>query len=867
MSRKPAWLAFVCSRLANRRFIFTLVALAVCGAKGAHLHNHRFSVAPKRMLLFFFSFFTQDVLLLLFIRLLLGHWVPSTPGKLRLVVTAITGGLISYNVLLGVISVSFYIVAGSEIHWRNIGFVADPTSRAILLSGLMTFIAVVGLSLFLSSLLQGACYGLFGWGADIVNWPVAFIGRKLSPSRDFRVTYAEIPQRDSEQDSGNWYSRDGRDLSLKSYYEYKEKPMLSSLSPRSPRSPPGVFNTRENLAWPSKTKLALHALPYIVVTILLTALFTLTLLRPKDPSLIFLSWTSGLLPFVDFASTSPFLDDLPSHFGNGIQRDWDERSALAQPPSFSWLPKDSPLAGFEDWYTNQTHYSATADPLKISNLEEPLLESLRGKLRDVSVRHMVLFFLESTRNDVFPIKKDGLIWNRFADTFPNHQLPQDVQDRLAKLTPTANFITGDYDDGFEHEEKEKRGGVRFTNAHTAGTYTLKSMVGAVCGVAPLVGDFNLEYSHHIYQPCLPHVLDALNKVGAVDTETTDRDSNWKSYYFQASTLDYDNQNKLMATMGFREKNTIGREYLRSPAATHGAVTLPNINEFAFEEDPLEDYIRDIFADAAKTDDQVFLTHLTSTSHHRFNLPAKEPTFPMARGLDMMSRYINTEGYDDKWIRKVLNVLDEQGVANETLVIFLGDHGVSLPENNYASPYYNPSIGVDHVPLVISHPQLPAFDAHDAVHSSQVLPTILDILLETGSLKNEASRQAVTDLIHNYEGQSLLRPLKVFNPHTGQGQWQFTVTNPGRAMLTVRDARYPERHLVVPVIENVEWRLSNLTSDPQEHHSIQSLDFVSFLQSVEERCGRELAEWVEEGAFITRWFVKENSKRWRFDHRG
>ncbi|KAK7426228.1 hypothetical protein QQZ08_007258 [Neonectria magnoliae] len=795
MSRKPAWLAFVGSRLANRRFIFTLVALAVCGAKGY---------------------------------------------------------LISYNIALGIISVSFYIVAGSEIHWRNIGFVADPTSRAILLSGLMTFIVVVGLSLFLSGLLQCACYGLFGLGADIANWPIAFITRSLAPPMSFRVGYGQIPQRDAKQDPGSWFNRGDNKLSLESYLTYKEKSRLSSFSPRpSPRV--------------STTKVALHALPYIILSILLTALFTLTFLRPEDPSLIFLSWTSGLLPFVDFASTSPLLDDLPSYFGNGIQRGWDNRSALVQPTPFSWLPKDTPLAGFEDWYTNQTHYSADADPLKISNLDEPLLDSLRDKLRDISVRHVVLFFLESTRNDVFPIKKNGLIWNRFAETFPDHQLPQGVQDKLAKLTPTANFITGDYDDGFEHDEEEKRGGIRFTNAHTAGTYTLKSMVGAVCGVAPLVGDFNLEYSHHIYQPCLPHVLEALNRAEDAETERTDPESNWKSYYFQASTLEYDNQNKLMAAMGFPRENTIGREYLRSPAAAHGPVTLPNINEFAFEEDPLEDYIRDIFADAAMTNDQVFLTHLTSTSHHRFNLPKTEPYFPMAKGLDMMSRYINTEGYDDKWIRKVLNLLDEQGVANETLVLFLGDHGVSLPENNYASPYYNPNIGVDHVPLVISHPQLPAFDAHGAVHSSQVLPTILDILLETGSLNN-ASRQVATDLIQNYEGQSLLRPLNVVNKDTNQGQWQFTVTNPGRAMLTVRDARYPERHLVIPVIENVEWRLTNLTSDPHEHHSVQSLDFVSFLQRVEDIYGRDVAEWAEEGAFVTRWFVKENSKRWRFNHR-
>ncbi|KAM0215453.1 hypothetical protein ACHAPA_004186 [Fusarium lateritium] len=854
--------SLICSRLANRKFAFALVTLAVCAAKGVHLHNHRSSVAPKRMILFFFSFFTQDILLLLFIRLLLSHWVPSFPGKLRNLVYIISTYLITYNVSLGIVSVSFYLVAGSEIHWRNIGFISDPSARAVLFSGFTAFLGVLCLCLCLSGILQTACYGLFGWGADIVNWPIAFVWRKLCCCTSRRNSYHQLSQGNTKYDLPQWSDNSEASSSHdeNSDDEYKEKSRSPTASSR--RSSRGLTAGGAS-TWKSRCGRVLRVLPYTIVSILLTALFTLTFLRPKDPSLIFLSWTSGLLPFVDFASTSPFLDDLPSVFGNGIQRGWDERTALVQPEPLSWLPEDTtPVQGFEDWYANEPHYSSASDPLKISNLDEPLRESLRGKLQDIKIRHVVMLFLESTRNDVFPIKKDGLIWNRFADTFPDKKLPQEVQDKLASLTPTANFITGDYEDGFEHANQTKRGGIHFTNAHTAGTYTLKSMTGTVCGVSPLVGDFNLEHSHHIYQPCLPHIFEAMNK--AQNTET--QEDKWNSYFYQAATADYDNQHNLMAAMGYPRKHTIGREYLRSPAARHGAVTLPDINEFAFQEDPLEDYINDVFDTAAKEKSRVFLTHLTSTSHHRFHMPKTEKYTPLAKGLDMMSRYINTIGYDDRWIRKILDVLDKQGIANETLVILQGDHGTSLPENDYASPYYNPNIGVDHVPLILSHPQLPPFNVDDAVHSTQVLPTILDILLETGSL-SETSRKAASDLIRNYEGQSLLRPLNTANTKSGQGQWQFTVTNPGRAMLTVRDARYPDRHLVVPVIENVDWRLTDLSVDPHEHNSVQALDFESFIHSVEETYGHEMAEWAEEGAFVTRWFVKENSRRWRFDHQG
>lgn len=847
MFQTPAWLARVGSRLANRQIIFTFTVLAILEAKLIHIHSHRFAVAPARLLSYFGSFFTQDILVLILIRLLLDHWVPR--ARLPCILTtAATGVFISYNVILSTASVSFYLVSGAEIHWRNITLVSDPTSRAIVLSGLVTFLLVVSVSLCLSWLLQTTCYRIFGLAADMLNFPLALAAKRLNHFWRNRISYGRIPQQDAADGPDTRFT-DGDDETNHDPFLDFEKPqtVYSRLSARIQKSS-GIS------VQPSTVKHILHGMPYGIWALFLITLTVLSLARPDDRSLVFLSWTAGILPFVDFSSTSPLLDQLPSHYGVGIQRKWDERSALGEPPKFNWLPKGEPLVGFEDWYTpNEMHYNAAADPLKISNLNQPLLDSLRDKLQDVPIRHVILFLLESTRNDVFPIKKNGPIWNRFKDSFPDHEIPANATERLSKLTPTANYITGDYDDGFEHDEKPKRGGAHFTSAHTTATYTLKSMVGTLCGLTPLIADFNLDYKRHIYQPCLPHVFDAMNKL--------DSESKWHSYFYQAATIHYDNHHKLMAAIGFPEENTIDKDWLRSENATHGPVKLKDINYFAFQEDPLEDYIRDIFVNANETNDRVFLTHITTTSHHGYGLPAEDTVtqFSAKKESGGLSDYVNAEGYDDRWIRKVLGLLDEQGVANETLVVFLGDHGVSLVENGKASPYYNPSIGADHVPLVLSHPLLPAFDVHDAVSSNQVLPTILDLLVETGSLDGK-SRKAAEDLVKNYEGQSLIRPLQF----SDEGVWQFTVVNPGRAMLNVRDARHPERHLVVPLVDNVEWRLSDIKADPLEKDGVQAFDFISFLQSVETKFGREWAEWAEEGAFVTRWHVQDNGKRWRYE---
>ncbi|WAO96514.1 Sulfatase domain-containing protein [Fusarium falciforme] len=847
------------SRFANRKFFFTFAALAVWNAKITHIHAHLSAVPAHQLRQWGYSFFAQDVAILVLIRLLLDRWVVGLAFVSRLAIYFLTSIIILYNAALGIIAVSFYLVAGSEIHLRNVSLPTDPSSRALILSGSLSFTAVLSLTLLFSWLLQDFCYSFWGYAADVANWPFATTLRLFRRIRP-QSAYSQIPQLDIEDPAKFVY--DDESFSSSIFDDDAQRQTLSVPLRLAQRL---IERLGLDIA-PSKLKSFLNISTYTLVTIALLALVFSAFARPHDRSLIFLSWTTALLPFVDFSASSPMLEQLPSVFGTGIQRTWDHRTALADPAPLDWLPKDNMLAGFEDWYSGREHYSTNADPLKISNLDDDVLSELRDKLQHVPVKHVLLFFLESTRNDVFPIKKDTVLYDRLVDSFPDKKLPKEAMDRLATLTPTANYITGDYDDGFERDEasKIKRGGLRFTNAHTTGTYTLKSLVGTLCGVAPLMADFNLDYRHHVYQPCLAQVFEALNKLGGSEEEDAHpyNASKWQSYYYQAATMLYDKQYELVSGLGFPQEHIISREYLRSPNATHGPVTLPNINAFAFEEDPLEDYFRDVFVSAKEKDERVFLTHLTSTSHHAFKMPEHEQYVPVANGLDMLSHYVNSEGYDDKWLRKVLDLLDEQGVANETLIVFVGDHGLSMPENDVVSPYYNPNVGIDHVPLVFSHPLLPAFDVHDAVHSSQIVPTILDLLVETGSL-NKASRQAATDMMRNYEGQSLIRPMQKFNNETGQGNWQFTVVNPGRAVVTARDARYPERHLVVPIIDNVEWRLSNLTADPAEHDSVQGFDFISFLGSVERKHGTEVAHWVEEGAFISRWWVEENSKRWRF----
>ncbi|QUC23543.1 uncharacterized protein UV8b_07784 [Ustilaginoidea virens] len=837
----------VASRFANRRLVFSIAAVSILSAKCIHVYAHIAALPPAQVCRWGLSFFAQDTALLLMLRLLLDAESPvfAAVSCLRFVATALACLITLVQHSLAAINISFFVVAGSELHWRNVGLAGDSSSWSVLLAGLVSCSIAFATVLVVGWLLQDLCYLLAGMAIDIVKLPFTFLFSKISCrglNAPNRIRYNHVPQKELDLEDG---SEDDD-------YHMENKHRL--LAPAS------------DAVHESKTTWLL----YTVVGILLVAQAVLTTVRPAEGSLVFMSWTPILLPFIDFAHSSPTLASLMPYYGHGIGWGWDNQTALAEPIRWDWLPRlDEPLPGFEDWYQpGMQHYNAANDPLKVSNLDDDLLSPLRGKLAGVDIRHVVLIKLESTRKDVFPLKKDGQIWNKLAETWENGVLPESARRRLSSLTPTANFLTGDFDDGFSHNHTRRRGGVNVNNDHTTGTYTLKSLPGTLCGITPLVADFNLEYDHHVYQPCLPHIFNAFNALDhSNDSDSTTDDYTgykWSNSFMMSVTNFYDKQDLLMPVLGYKNEELITKEYLQSDDAKFGKATLPNINYYGMRESAVEDYIKDAFETAKENKERVFLTHLTSTAHHPFSMPDEETYVPLADGdkLEDLSHYVNTVGFVDRWLGRILEILEEQGVGNETLVVLVGDHGLSVPETGAVTPYYQPNVGNFHVPLVLSHPALPAVDVDSPVNSISVLPTILDLLIETGSL-SRSERAAARDLVRNYEGQSLIRPLQRESRHTGQADWQFTVMNTGRAQVATRSARNPQWRVVVPVVKDIEWRFTNVETDPHEKDAVLSFDFENFVRSVEKKYGGAAANWAEEAAFVTRWWVDENARRWRF----
>ncbi|KAL4781300.1 alkaline-phosphatase-like protein [Aspergillus varians] len=794
----------------TRRFFFTLGFFALFSAKALHLIAHLHSLPASRFFLWGITFFTQDVactfLLRNFTQKFPWRWLDALAAAVVIPFSLAMSGMASANI-------SFFITAGAEINWRQAKtFHRDAAAIRTMLTGLTGFLIVEAIMAVVAWLVAPSVHRAVGGLLHVLAEPCKIL---CSPLSDFFNSYIpprvrSVRLRTEPLPDPEVYEQ----IAVEDYNDYKSDDEESEYSFNSTHRPPQkrISITTRLLIW----------LPMCFLVVLRSA-------RPSYPSYIFLS---GALPLTPFASMHR--QTLGEQAGNIPDYAWlEDRTAITDSPHWDWMPKHKP-PGFEDWRKNSQHYSPSHDPLHLSNLQGPVLDELKDVLAggDVSIKHVILLKLESTRGDVFPLRNGSFIWDKIVDSFDGKEMPESAIKAVANLTRTAEYLTG-FDSGFDQYREGKRkayGGISASNGFTTGTYTIKSVAGTVCGITPLVVDFNKEYENHIYNPCMPHIVNAFSQLDDITNEADYRTWPWESIWMQSVTDTYDKQNKLTPKLGFQDIYT--RERIESPNATHYPLKYKEVNYYGYPDTELREYIRDAFDAAEANHTRVFLTHLTGTTHHPWGMP--DDKFEKIMGSSFkgtnndMNRYLNTIGFADRWIAEILDILEEKGVRNETLVVMAGDHGLSLPNDGGITPYSNPHIGNFHVPIVLAHPHLPAVEIKDPVISLQILPTILDLLIESSSLGPNGT-QAAKDIRGIYEGQSLIRPL--YQEANGMQDWQFSVMNPGGSWIAVRSAAKPNWRIVVPLVDDVEWRFTDLERDPLEKKPITSFSFFDLMDEL------------------------------------
>jgi hypothetical protein len=735
---------------------------------------------------------------------------------------------------LAAANVSFYFQTGAEIHWRQAHyFHRDPAAIKTLLTGLTGMIIV---EIIFSAVAWFSTPHLY----NAVRVPVLILNSTVAPLRCWNrkaetspKSYEELPPHDWDEES------------------HESEAMLE---------------TNEILPMSHKARPSL--LLRIIVGSVVAIIFILRIVRPSNTAYSFLSQTVIVTPFekppVHQQTSSVDLPPLDGDYS------WlYNHTALGTPPTLDWLPEKN-LAGFRDWYVGSNasdalHYDPNKDPLKISNLDQDVLAPLRNALSkgDVSIKHVFLLKLESTRDDVFPLRKESHLGDLIRESFSG-SIPKEVEQRLANLTRNAERFTNT-PSGFERYDVEPYGGLHMTNAYTGDTFTLKSILASTCGIAPLVVDFNREYLHHMYEPCMPQLLSALNSLSN-DTVAKESDDYttwpWHSTFMQSIDDNYDNQDLLIPAMGFQDKvtdKTITKDWMKKDGEAP-----EKFNFWGYPEHELRHYFSKALRHAEEHHERLFITHLTGQTHHPWDMPANQGYEELIHSSIFnhnknINRYLNTIGVADRWLGELTEVLEEQGVANETLVVMVGDHGISLIEDGGVTPYDNPHVANFHVPMVFSHPQLPPINIDGRVTSLQILPTILDLLVESASLDAKATH-AIKDLLPLYEGQSMIRQL--IPEKDGKLDWQFTVMNTGATWLALRSAPKPYR-IVIPMVPDVEWRFSDVDLDPHEEKTLQSFTLPPLLEQVAKEHGEEAVQWIKDAAHVAQWWVAENWSRYEY----
>lgn len=573
---------------------------------------------------------------------------------------------------------------------------------------------------------------------------------------------------------------------------------------------------------------------------------------------------------------------LPSPIPNGFLK-WDPERYKVELDQ-----NDGPSNACPNTLEDRGFYNPVNDPMRITNLDKEIIAPIQEALSNssVKIRHIALILMESMREELFPIQQGSAIHRSIMESH-DEKLRDEVNSRVALMTPNIEKITGKpgnfasangttyarpENPTWKDQTKPGFGGINVVGGLTPSSVSTKSLAAAHCGAWPMAVNMFEEAELESYQPCIPQILELFNKVKTNKTardwwgtgesqQTKFHEYEWKPAFFQAVTDSYDRQDKFDAKIGFDFKVTkpkLDEEARDNPE-------MEEINYFGYPETDLKGHIKKFITDGLAQDKRLFMSHFTSTTHHPWGVPKWFETEKYmgkegARHQDF-DKYLNTIRFTDTWLGELMQMFEDTGIADETLVVFVGDHGQAFKEDfSKTGTYENRHISNFRVPISFRHPSIPRVQYEANVTSISILPTVLDLLVNSGSLNKEDSAIA-SDLANDYEGQSLIRPYQ--KTLKGRRSWNFGLINPGGGMLTVTSADAPWR-LAVPLKKDLEYTFTDLGKDPLELEALDKWTIKSMIKAVKRQYGDEAANWVREADEVAHWWALERRRLWGYN---
>lgn len=590
----------------------------------------------------------------------------------------------------------------------------------------------------------------------------------------------------------------------------------------------------------------------------------------------------------------------PKHHGPGHDEPGKHAARPVPPPPSEQMSEDNFAHEKPPFRHGGGLFGASdCEPLKLSNLDADVLETLAAqvKVKRPKIRHVLLLTMESTRKDMFPFKKNSHAYRTVVSSYASTNITTELDDKFRGFTDTAAFLSGESsgfearamdapNQGWKSTFKEDMGAINVQGAVSQAAYTLKSLLSSHCGVEPLAVDFAEETKGTIYQHCLSHIFKKMssakksgnteerNDTRAEKEEKKDyRSFPWAATMIQSVTDQYDSQDVLDEQMGF--DNVIAESTLSNPTSKHYPPKNPFVNYFGYEEAETFEYLRDLFVDAEKSEERLFVSHLTSTPHHPFKTPKNwsDREVYMSqhhwRPADPFNEYMNTIQYQDEWISQIFQMLYDVGALEETLVIMTGDHGLAFNSLDQAqSAINNGHVSNFQIPILFVHPDLPRIQLNASTTPTSILPTILDLLLETDSLPEPAAKVA-RDILPSYQGHSLIRDLdfrvKTADNASARAFFQpfhFSAINPGGSLLAISDASTTYR-LVLPLCSTIPLRFTDISTDPYEWEPTTAWTMDELKAQVKVKYGARASQWAQLAEELGRWWVWNQREKWGY----
>ncbi len=243
-------------------------------------------------------------------------------------------------------------------------------------------------------------------------------------------------------------------------------------------------------------------------------------------------------------------------------------------------------------------------------------------------------------------------------------------------------------------------GLVFDSVYTTVPHTSKALVGLFCGMYPKLTQPILESTNDPFHlRCLP---DLLQEVG------------YRTTFMQTAKGEFENRPGLLRNLGFQSW------FLQEDfTGSFKEVGYFGMDEFAMV-DPAISWVKE------RPDQPFFLTLLTITTHHPYQTP---PMDAWPKRAEEFQGYKDGIEHLDHFASTFYQKLQEAHLADNTLLIIVGDHGEAFGEHYRRQHDVVPYEEGIHVPLYMYHPHLLGKARHvtGLRHHIDIFPTILEVL--------------------------------------------------------------------------------------------------------------------------------------------